>query len=235
MAPHSSTLAWKIAWTEEPGRLQSMGSWRVRHDWATALSLFTFMHWRRKWQPTPEFLPGESQGRESLVGCRLWGCRVGHDWSDLAAAAAVPSLGASQVVLVVKNPPANAGDIRDAGSISGLGRSPGGEQGNHSSILAWRIPWTQEPGGLQSIGWHKVGHDWGDLACTHAPSPRWTTWQVECVCGILVPTHPSAEHLCVTTEPERMRWGGGLAQSACNVANYLHLRSSLSRKRHRQI
>ena len=73
MAPHSSTLAWKIPWMEEPGRLQSMGSLGVRHDWATSLSLFTFMHWRRKWQPTPVFFPGESQGRGSLVGCRLWG------------------------------------------------------------------------------------------------------------------------------------------------------------------
>ena len=72
MALHSSTLAWKIPWTEEPGRLQSMGSWKVRHDWATSLSLFTFMHWRRKWQPTPVFLPGESQGWWSLVGCHLW-------------------------------------------------------------------------------------------------------------------------------------------------------------------
>ena len=73
MAPHSSTLAWKIPWTEEPGRLQSMGSLRVRHNWVTSLSFFTFMHWRRKWQPTPGFLPGESQGQGSLVGCRLWG------------------------------------------------------------------------------------------------------------------------------------------------------------------
>ena len=73
MAPHSSTLAWKIPWMEEPGRLQSMGSLRVRHDWGTSLWLFTFMHWRRKWQPTWVFLPGESQGRGSLVGCRLWG------------------------------------------------------------------------------------------------------------------------------------------------------------------
>ena len=63
---YSSTLAWKIPWTEEPGGLQSMGSRRVRHDWATSLSLFTFMHWRRKWQPTSVFLPGESQGRQSL-------------------------------------------------------------------------------------------------------------------------------------------------------------------------
>ena len=71
MAPHSSALAWRTPWTEEPGRLQSMGSQRVGHDRAT--SLFTFMHWRRKWQPTPVFLPGESQGRGSVVGCRLWG------------------------------------------------------------------------------------------------------------------------------------------------------------------
>ena len=74
MAPHSNTLAWKIPWMEEPGRLQSMGSLRVGRDWATSVSLFTFMHWRRKWQPTPVFLPGESQGWGSLVGCRLWGC-----------------------------------------------------------------------------------------------------------------------------------------------------------------
>ena len=60
-------------WTEESGRLQSMGSLRVGNDWATSLSLFTFMHWRRKWQPTPVFLPGESQGWGSLVGCHLWG------------------------------------------------------------------------------------------------------------------------------------------------------------------
>ena len=69
MAPHSSTLACKIPWIEEPGGLQSMGSLRVRHDFT-----FTFMHWRRKWQPTPVFLLGESRGRGSLVGCCLWGC-----------------------------------------------------------------------------------------------------------------------------------------------------------------
>ena len=60
-------FAWKIPWMEEPGRLKSMGSLRVGHEWATSLSLFTFMHWRRKWQPTPVFLPGEFQGRRSLV------------------------------------------------------------------------------------------------------------------------------------------------------------------------
>ena len=88
MATHSSTLAWKIPRTEEPCRLQSMGSRRVGHDWTTSLSLFTFMHWRRQWQPTPVFLPGESQGQQSLVGCCLWGHTVRYDWSNLAAAAA---------------------------------------------------------------------------------------------------------------------------------------------------
>ena len=73
MAPHSSTVAQKIPWMEEPGGLQSMGSRRVRHNWVTSLSLSTFMHWRRKWQPTPVILPGESHGQRSLVGCSPWG------------------------------------------------------------------------------------------------------------------------------------------------------------------
>ena len=74
MATHSSILAWRIPGMEEPGRLQSMGSLRVGHDSVTSLSLFTFMHWRRKWQPTAVFLPGEFQGQWSLVGYYLWGC-----------------------------------------------------------------------------------------------------------------------------------------------------------------
>ena len=82
VATHSSTLAWKIPWMEEPDGLQSMGSRRVGHDWATSLSLFTLMHWRRKWQPTPVFLPGESHGQRSLVGCRLWG-RTGSDTTEV--------------------------------------------------------------------------------------------------------------------------------------------------------
>ena len=79
MATHSSTLAWKIPWTEEPGRLQSMASLRVGHDFTF---IFTFMHWRRKWQPTPVFLPGESRGWGSLVGYHL----CGHTESDTTEA-----------------------------------------------------------------------------------------------------------------------------------------------------
>ena len=73
MATHSSTLAWKIPWTEETGGLQSMMSLRVGHDWAASLSLFPFMHWRRKCNPLQcSCLENPRDG--SLVGCCLWGC-----------------------------------------------------------------------------------------------------------------------------------------------------------------
>ena len=75
MAPHSSTLAWKIPWMEGPDGLQSMGSLGVGHNWATSLALFTFMHWKKKWQPTPVFLPGESHGQRSLAGYSPQGCK----------------------------------------------------------------------------------------------------------------------------------------------------------------
>ena len=86
---------------------------------------------------------------------------------------------ASRVALVVKNPPPSAGDVRDEGLISVLGRSPGKGNGNplhalekematHSSILAWRIPGAVEPGGLLSVGSHRVRHDWSDLAAAAA-------------------------------------------------------------------
>ena len=64
----------------------------------------------------------------------------------------------SQVALVVKNPPANAGDIRDAGPIPGQEGPLEEAMATHSSILAWRIPWTEEPGGLQSTGPQRAGH-----------------------------------------------------------------------------
>ena len=80
--PTPVLLLGKIPWTEEPGGLQSMGSLRVGHDSVTSLSLFTFMHWRSKWQPAPVFLPGESQGWQSLVGCCLWG-RTEQDTTEV--------------------------------------------------------------------------------------------------------------------------------------------------------
>ena len=90
MATHSSSLAWKIPWMEEPGRLQSMGSLRVRHDWATSLSLSTFMHWRRKHSSVLAWRIPETGEAGGLLSMGLH--RVGHDWSDLAAAAATTIL-----------------------------------------------------------------------------------------------------------------------------------------------
>ena len=75
---------------------------------------------------------------------------------------------ASQVALLVKNLPASIGDMRDTGLMVGSGRSLGGGMAAHSSIRAWRTPWTEEPGWLQSIGLQRVGHNWSDLACMHA-------------------------------------------------------------------
>ena len=139
MAPHSSTLAWKIPWMKEPGGLQSMGSRRVRHDWATSLSLFTFMHWRRQWQPTPVFLPGESQGRGSPGGLLSMGShRVGHDWATSL------SIFTFHFHALEK------------------------EMATHSSVLAWRIPGMREPGGLPSMGSHRVRYDWSDVAAAAA-------------------------------------------------------------------
>ena len=63
-------------------------SWTRLSDFTFTFHFSLFMHWRRKWQPTPVFLPGESQGRGSLVGCRLWG-RTESDTTDLAAAVPV--------------------------------------------------------------------------------------------------------------------------------------------------
>ena len=67
MAAHSSILAWRILWAKEPGGLLSMGLHRVGHNWRD----LACMHWRREWQPTAVFLPGESQGQRSLVGCHF--------------------------------------------------------------------------------------------------------------------------------------------------------------------
>ena len=72
-----------------------------------------------------------------------------------------------QVVLVVKNLPANAGDIRDLGFIPGLGRSLEEGMATHSRILAWRIPWTEDPGGLQYVALQRVRHNRSDLVHMH--------------------------------------------------------------------
>ena len=95
-----------------------------------------------------------------------------------------PDPWAPQVALVVKNLPADAGDIRDLGLIPGFERSPGERMATHSNILASRIPWREKPGSLQSTGSQRVRHDWSDLArwilnlWTISKVPHWkiTDW-----------------------------------------------------------
>ena len=186
MAPHSSTLAWKIPWTEEPGRLQTMGSRRVRHDWVTSLSLFPFMHWRRKWQPTQcsclenpkdggawwAAIYGVAQSRTRLKrlssssSSSTWSIREGNcnpfQYSCLANPmdggawwAAVHGVARSRIQL---------SDFTFTFHFHALEK----EMATHSSVLAWRIPGTGEPGGLPSLGSHRVGHDWSNLAAATA-------------------------------------------------------------------
>ena len=86
----------------------------------------------------------------------------------------------SQVARVVKNLPANTGNVRAAGLIPWLGRSPGGGHGNPLQYSRWENPWTEEPGRLQSTGSHSVRHNWSDLTCTHAhPFIRQRYWNLE--------------------------------------------------------
>ena len=170
---------------------------RVTKSW-TGLSNFSFFHFeeeervkRLSWR-WEGLVNSRGQQVGWMVDCGTkWERRVGREnWKNSGPAGAgleyklrkfdlrrnhyivlIPGAAlsrASQVALVVKNPPGSTGDVRDVGSIPGLGRSPAGGHATHSSILAWRIPWTEEPGGLQSMGSYRVRHDWSDLACTHA-------------------------------------------------------------------
>ena len=110
------------------------------------------------WDPMVPMGPyGREEPRE-LQSTELQ--RVRHNWSDLAHTCFCR---ASQVVLVIKNPPFKAGDLKDADSIPKDPLKEG--TATHSSTLAWRIPWAEEPGGLQSKGLNRVWYNWSDLAC----------------------------------------------------------------------
>ena len=118
MATHSSILAWRILWTEEPVWLLSTGLQRVIHDLVTdTFTLFHFLRWKD--------FPGDASGKEPTCHCRR---HKRHGFN--------PYVG--------KNP------LKE-GMVT------------HSNILAWRVPWTEEPGELWSIGLQRVGHDWKKL------------------------------------------------------------------------
>ena len=133
MATHSSTLAWRIPGTGEPGGLPSMGSHRIGHDWSDLAAAAAVMD---SWGPITYL--------NLLLLCFHW---------------------ASLVVQTVKIPPAMwETQVRSLGWEGPL------EEGmaTHSSILAWRIPGTAEPGGLPSMGSHRIRDDWSDLAAAAA-------------------------------------------------------------------
>ena len=134
MAPHSSTLAWKIPWTEEPGGLQSMGLLRVGHDWATSLSLSYI---------------GERNGNPLQCSCLENPRDRGAWW------AAISGVAQSQTRL---------SKFTFTFHFHALEK----EMAAHSSVPAWRIPGMGEPGGLPSLGSHRVGHNWSNLAAAAA-------------------------------------------------------------------
>ena len=138
MATHSSILAWKIPWMEEPGRLHSMGSQRVGHDWATYIIL----------HPHHGCI-GEGNGTPLQYSC-LENPMDGEIWW-----AAVHGVAKSQTRL---------SDFTFTFHFHALEK----ETATHSCVLAWRIPGTGEPGGLPSMGSHRVGHDWSDAAAAAA-------------------------------------------------------------------
>ena len=147
---------------EEPGRLQSMGSLWVRCNWATSLSLFTFTQWRRQWPPTPVFLPGESQGWGSLVGCQSMGShRVGHDWSDFKKKKK------KKVFPGGSDCKESACSVGDLGLIPGLGRSP--EEGNGYSLQYSGLENSMDREAWQGIvyGSQRVGHNWATFTSLH--------------------------------------------------------------------
>ena len=134
MAPHSSTLAWKTSWTEESGRLQSMGSLRVGHDWA--------LHFHFSLSCI-----GEGNGNPLQYSC-LENSMDGEAWW-----ATVHGIAKSRIWL---------SDFTLTFHFHAWEK----EMATHSSVLAWRIPRTEEPGGLQSMGSRRVGHDWETVTFT---------------------------------------------------------------------
>ena len=228
MAPHSSTLARKIPGVEEPGRLQSIGSRRVRHNWATSFSLFTFMNWRRKWQPIPVFLPEETQGAWwaaiygvtknrtlterlhfhfslSCIGegngspfqcCCLENPRDnGAWWAAICGVAESDTTEAAQQQQQQHMwrwlPTPVFLPEQSHGWRSLVGCSPWGHKESDTywatslslfTFMHWRRKWQPTlmflPGesqgrwglvGLPSMGSHRVGHDWSDLAAAAEP------------------------------------------------------------------
>ena len=139
MAAHSSTVAWTIPWMEEPGGLQSVWSLRVRHNWAASLLLFTFMHWRREWQPTPVFLPAESQDGGAWWAA-IYGVAQSRTWLKWLSSSSRDFVGLPwwlrrwRIHLQCGRPGLESQGWED----------PLEDMATYSRILAWRIPGTED-------------------------------------------------------------------------------------------
>ena len=187
MKTHSSILAWRIPWTGEPGRLQSIGSYRVGQDWSNLVCMHALVV---EFDSSSHFQEREARNRnpsgifrearlgteiplEFLRSSFLPLLAIERNWDSQTNSAlpgkilAPPQTDEPQWQLtwdfpggsVLKNLPADAGDARDAGLTPGSGRSPGGRRDSPLQYLAWEVPWTEEPGGLQSMGSQRAGHD----------------------------------------------------------------------------
>ena len=162
MATHSSVLAWRIPGTGKPGGLPSMGSHRVGHDWsdlaaAAYVYLYTINHTcvNLTGMAPQECFPASNKHN-------LWKI---DKFTDLPGFLGFPG-GTSG-----KEPSCQC---RRCG-VRSLGWEDPLEEAmaTHSRILAWSIPWTEEPGGLQSMGSQRVRHDWSDLARCTPEFPPW--------------------------------------------------------------
>ena len=131
-----------------------MGGWGPLFNLSLNLSRSKLRRWRRKWQPTPVFLPGEFHGQRSLVGSSPWGLRDGYDWATITLSL-THSLKLRRALSWWLSSKESACSAEDAGdAIQSLGLEGPLEEGvaTHSSILVWRISWTQEHGGLHFMG-----------------------------------------------------------------------------------
>ena len=130
---------------------------------------------RRQWHPTPVLLPGKSHGQRSLVGCSPWGC----DWVTSLSLSGIGEGNGNPLQCSCLENPRDGGAwwaavygvaqswtrLKRLSSSSSRRRKPAERAiAAHSSTLAWKIPWTEEPGGLQFMGSHRVRRDWRDLA-----------------------------------------------------------------------
>ena len=197
MAPHSSTLAWKIPWTEEPGRLQSIGLQRVGNDWACILYILRTQVGKEWNQVTWDFNCVELGTLSKTIKIRLtkqlfnyenWRDNYGTQASQVKQAPVscknrwLRCLCASLVVQRVKNLPA-----MQETQVYPLGWEDPWEKemATHSSILAWRIPWTEEPGRLQSMGSQLDMTEWQTLSVWYRINLRYNRVHWVSICTIL--------------------------------------------------